>query len=229
MRQQGFKGRHLLVIVNPMSGHKQGRVLWEKVEVLLKKGDVPYHLEMTKYGGHARDLVLGAREKEIRALDCSKCSGILVIGGDGTVCEVLNAVMQREDTETALKQLVVGTVPAGSECAFAKMTTFLDPYSATWVLLKGHRVSGIDVMRITQGKMVMHSVCGIGWGLGGKLAEESEALRDTFGPARYLVSGIKSFVKLRGCPGTLKMLVPTLPQPLPSSVEACKFGSGRKS
>jgi diacylglycerol kinase family enzyme len=120
----------------------------------------------------------------------------------------------------------VGTVPAGSECAFAKMTTFLDPYSATWVLLKGHRVSGIDVMRIAQGRTVMHSVCGIGWGLGGKLAEESEALRDTFGPARYLVSGIKSFVKLRGCPGTLKMLVPTQPQPLPSSVEACRFGSG---
>ncbi len=54
----------------------------------------------------------------------------------------------------------------------------------------------------------MHSVCGIGWGLGGKLAEESEALRDTFGPARYLISGIKSFVKLRGCPGTLELLIP---------------------
>jgi len=30
------------------------------------------------------------------------------------------------------------------------MTTFLDPLSACWVLLKGHRVSAIDVMRITQ-------------------------------------------------------------------------------
>ena len=86
-----------------------------------------------------------------------------------------------------MDKLVVGTVPAGSECAFAKMTTFLDPHSACWVLLKGHRVSAIDVMRITQGRTEMHSVCGVGWGLGGKLAEESEALRDTFGPARYLV------------------------------------------
>jgi hypothetical protein len=71
----------------------------------------------------------------------------------------------------------------------------------------------------------MHSVCGIGWGLGGKLAEESEALRDTFGPARYLVSGIKSFVKLRGCPGVLRMLVPSHPSPLPSSLVACSLGS----
>jgi hypothetical protein len=63
---------------------------------------------------------------------------------------VLNALFDREDCRSALDKLVVGTVPAGSECAFAKMTTFLDPHSASWVLLKGHRVSAIDVMRITQ-------------------------------------------------------------------------------
>ena len=49
------------------------------------------------------------------------------------------------------------------------------------------QVVAIDVMRIAQGRSEMHSVCGVGWGLGGKLAEESEALRDIFGPARYLV------------------------------------------
>ena len=65
------------------------------MERLLKKGDVPYHLEMTKYGGHARDLVLGSREKEMRPLDCGKCSGVLVIGGDGTVCEVCLCVCAR--------------------------------------------------------------------------------------------------------------------------------------
>ena len=224
MRGRGLKGCQLLVIVNPLSGHKMGKALWEKVEVVLSKADVPYSLVMTKYAGHARDLVLGSREKDVKPLDCSRCSGVLVIGGDGTVSEVLNALMERPDAESALLQLVVGTVPAGSECAFAKMTTFLDPYSAAWVLVKGHRVAAIDVMRIAQGRTVMHSVCGVGWGLGGKLAEESEALRDTFGPARYLVSGIKSFVKLRGCPGRLEVLVPTKPSPLPSSLVACSFG-----
>ena len=33
--------------------------------------------------------MLGSREKEVKALDCAKCSGVLVIGGDGTVSEVL--------------------------------------------------------------------------------------------------------------------------------------------
>jgi hypothetical protein len=36
--EQGKKGKKLLVIVNPMSGHKMGKVIWDKVEVLLQKG-----------------------------------------------------------------------------------------------------------------------------------------------------------------------------------------------
>jgi len=31
LREGGVRGRQLLVIVNPMSGHKMGKVLWEKV------------------------------------------------------------------------------------------------------------------------------------------------------------------------------------------------------
>ena len=62
--------------------------------------------------------------------------------------QVLNALMQRGDE--ALHKVAVGTIPAGSECAFAKMTTFVEAYAASWVLLKGHCVSAIDVMRITQ-------------------------------------------------------------------------------
>ena len=57
MRGRGLKGCQLLVIVNPLSGHKMGKALWDKVEVVLSKADVPYSLVMTKYAGHARDLV----------------------------------------------------------------------------------------------------------------------------------------------------------------------------
>jgi len=81
-------------------------------------------------------------------------SAVLVIGGDGTVLEVLNALMHLRAcggaAAAAGSKLAVGTIPAGSECAFAKMTTFVEAYAASWVLLKGHFVSAIDVMRITQ-------------------------------------------------------------------------------
>ena len=99
------------------------------------------------------------------------------------------------------------------QCAFAKMTTFVDVYSAAWVLLKGHRYSAIDVLQLSPGARVTHALCGVEWGLGGKLAE-SEELRKAFGPARYLVSG-SIFVELRGCPASVRLLVPRHPTPCP--------------
>ena len=74
------------------------------------------------------------------------CCVVAVVGV--VVAQVLNALMQRDDF--ALHKVAVGTIPAGSECAFAKMTTFVEAFAACWVVLKGHCVSAIDVMRITQ-------------------------------------------------------------------------------
>ncbi len=55
---------------------------------MLNKGGVAYEVKMTEYGGHASHLVKGSRERGIPALQPASCSGVLVIGGDGTVCEV---------------------------------------------------------------------------------------------------------------------------------------------
>jgi diacylglycerol kinase family enzyme len=138
-------------------------------------------------------------------------SAVLVIGGDGTVVETVNALMllQGHGGATWCEQTTrrprhspalaltcprylpslpaLATIAAGSECAFAKMVTYVHVLSAAWVLIKGHKESAVDVLRVTQGADVRHAVCGVGWGMGGKLAEESEELRHTFGPARYLV------------------------------------------
>lgn len=204
----------LQVVVNPTAGHKQGAKLWKLVEPLLGVAGVEYNVTMTTHAGHASDLVAD--------LELATSNRLLVVGGDGTVLEVVNALMARGD---AARQLPLATIPAGSECAFAKMTTYLDLYAAAWVLLKGHREKCIDVLRITQGDKISHAICGVGWGLAGKLAEESEELREAFGPARYLVSGLKGFVKLEGCAATVHLLVPMAPNPLPSSTAPCHFAS----
>ena len=210
-----LNARRLVVLVNPTSGHKMGAKLWDMVEPLLSMAEVDYEVTMTAYAGHASHVVA--------QLELESCSRLLVVGGDGTVLEVLNALIARPDA--AQQPLPVATIPAGSECAFAKMTTYLHVYAACWVVLKGHRASRIDAMRVMQGDASMHALCGVGWGLAGKLAEESEELREAFGPARYLVSGLKGLIKLEGCACQLEILVPTAPDPPPSSTTPCRFGS----
>jgi hypothetical protein len=49
-------------------------------------------------------------------------------------------------------------------------------------------------------------------------------LRAAFGPARYLVSGVKGLVKLEGCGGRLELLVPRAAGALASSATPCCFG-----
>jgi diacylglycerol kinase family enzyme len=202
-QQRGRQGQRVLVLVNPVSGHKAGQKIWTAVQPLLTQADIDYEVKMTQYAGHAQNILAGG--------GLEQWSAVLVIGGDGTVVETVNALMllQGHGGATWCEQTTrrprhspalaltcprylpslpaLATIAAGSECAFAKMVTYVHVLSAAWVLIKGHKESAVDVLRVTQGADVRHAVCGVGWGMGGKLAEESEELRHTFGPARYLV------------------------------------------
>jgi len=205
----------LLLIVNPVSGHRLGQAYYEKVKPLMdaaleagrrerERLPKPYDTLMTTHAGHAHEVVqqlrLGQADSDI--------SGIICVGGDGTVSEVVNSIMQRPDAKEFLEQVTIGTIPAGSECALAKMVSYLNPISAAYTILKGHAEQRLDILKVTQGSKVVHSICGLGWGIAGKLAEDSEAMRSVFGPARYLVSGIKSFVNLKGVQGYLTIEAP---------------------
>ena len=187
-QQRGMHAQRLLVLVNPVSGHKAGQKIWTAVQPLLTQADIEHELVMTRYAGHAHDLLVSG--------GLQQWSAVLVIGGDGTVVETVNALMLHEGRGAAAAgdaapgpphSPALATIAAGSECGFAKMTTYVDALSAAWVLIKGHKDAAVDVLRVTQGGEVRHAVCGVGWGIGGKLAEESEELRQAFGPARYLV------------------------------------------
>ena len=81
----------------------------------------------------------------------------------------------------------------------------------------------MDVLRVTQDAKAMHSICGVGWGMPGKMAAESETMRAQWGPARYLVSGLKSFVALKGCRGSLHVLPDCPPAREASSLSRCLF------
>ena len=235
--------RRLLVIVNPVSGHRLGEAHFQQVQPLLdvgldtqgwaaentedesrpKRG--PYETFRTKYAGHAAD-----RVKKMD-LDAEEIGGIVCIGGDGTCSEVINAIYERADAGAFLERVTLGTIPAGSECALAKMVSYLHPLAAAYTILKGHTEQRLDLLRVEQQaatpaeRRVVYSVCGLGWGIAGKLAEESEAMRSVFGPARYLVSGIKSFVNLRGVPGTITLEVPEMLADEPAEgPRECPFG-----
>ena len=88
-------------IVNEYSGSGNARLLWHKIQVMLRDGEIAYKAWKTEYAGHATKL----------AQHISKCEEekihLVVVGGDGTISEVLNGI-------TSFDKVYLGVIPTGS-------------------------------------------------------------------------------------------------------------------
>ena len=93
------------IIVNPQADKGGSRLLWKDIESKIKALGIEYEKIFTEYEKHATHLAWKAQ------LEGAKF--IFVVGGDGTLSEVVNGV-RLEDT-------ILGILPTGSGNDFAKM------------------------------------------------------------------------------------------------------------
>lgn len=92
-------------IVNSISGNGKGQKIWPFLEERLKEMKQPYEVFMTQYPGHAREVAQAVSQRpEVR--------GVVAVGGDGTVHEVVGGL--------AGSSLPLGYIPAGSGNDFAR-------------------------------------------------------------------------------------------------------------
>jgi diacylglycerol kinase (ATP) len=98
--------RSTLVIVNPASAHGSTARAWRGIFAAARELDARAEAVLTRHPGHACEL---ARE----AVD-EGTARIVAVGGDGTVCEVVNGFMQAAADRRAATELAV--VNRGSGC-----------------------------------------------------------------------------------------------------------------
>jgi sphingosine kinase len=104
----------LLVIINPVSGRKKALEIYEKTVVpIFDQASVSYDYMVTSHARHAEE-----RMKEQPASsdlkDLSEYTGIVSIGGDGVVHEIMQGIHSRPDSRKLLKTLKLGMIGAGS-------------------------------------------------------------------------------------------------------------------
>ncbi len=99
------------VILNPASRSGKGQKLWEKIQRVLVDHDVEFQPHFTKQSGSATKF---ARELTKDLGDNEKVS-LLVIGGDGTLDEVLQGVKDYD-----YSKVTISYVPGGSGNDFAR-------------------------------------------------------------------------------------------------------------
>ncbi|WOL05671.1 sphingoid long-chain bases kinase 1-like [Canna indica] len=184
----------ILVILNPRSGHGRSSKLFHgKVEPIFKLAGFKMEIFKTTYAGHARNLA--------STVDFSTCpDGIVCVGGDGIVNEVLNGLLSRENQKEAIS-MPIGVIPAGSDNSLVwTVLGVRDPISAAMAIVKGG-LTATDVLTVKWIQNGISSITHFGttvsyFGFLSDVLELSEKYQKNFGPLRYFVAGFLKFLCL---------------------------------
>lgn len=166
----------VLMIVNPESGRRRGRILAERADKVLAFGSISSDVRLTEYPGHATELC--------SSLNLADYRGICIVGGDGTIHEVVNGLMNRNASTSP----PLGLIPAGTgnslchQLGFEKPMDGLDPILAC-------QVRPLDLLRVRLNGAESYCMHMIGWGAAASIASRAEKMR-WMGPGRYSLAAL---------------------------------------
>jgi diacylglycerol kinase (ATP) len=168
--------KHCLVVVNPRSGERRGLAILEQVRPVFEQAGWELVVRVTERSGHAEEIAA------IETTEGYDCLG--VIGGDGTVHEVVNGLM-RLDRPVSVP---LGFIPAGSGNTLHQHLQLVDPLAAARRILAGFTCP-LDAVKVTMGGRMTYCVDIIGWGGVADINHTAERLR-LLGPSRYAVAAV---------------------------------------
>ena len=169
--------------VNPHGGLKKGLGILEQVKPVFENDGAELTILETEYAGHARKM---ARTVEIDGYD-----GFCAIGGDGTMHEVVNGMMNREDG----RRLPIGLVTGGTGNSFMHDLDCLDPVNAAKRIITNRR-RPIDLARVNANGEILYAFNIVGWGMPTDINIIAEKMR-WLGGQRYNVASLIEIIAFR--------------------------------
>ena len=171
------------ITVNPHGGAKKGSRILEKVLPIFEGSHAEVKILETEYAGHARDI---AQEIDLIGYD-----GFCCIGGDGTLHEVINGLMRRNDAQ----KIPIGLITGGTGNSFMHDLNCLDPVEAARRIVKGQRRQ-IDILHCAADGVIYYSFNIVGWGIPTDANHLAEKLR-WLGTSRYDIAAIIEVIRHR--------------------------------
>lgn len=127
------------VIINPSSKSGRGVKLWRKLEPIFKKRNIPYKMIYSEYPGHIIKLV----NRLTDPLEHHGHIKLIVLGGDGTMNEVLQGVVEWDN-------ISIGYIPTGSSNDFARALKYpKKPKAQLEAILNSTKDTNLDVGQLT--------------------------------------------------------------------------------
>lgn len=190
----GAPGRELLVILNPAAGRGGASSLWPELRRAFRAAGARAELALTSARGHAVELAEAAAR--------AGWPGVVAVGGDGVVHEVVNGLMRAE--ADGVQGTALGVIGAGSGNDFVKMLD-LPVHHPT---LAARRIATatprpIDVGRVNKclagrgPEGVWYFTNGVGMGFDAQVAVHASRVRRLRGFAIYAAAVVRTLSELR--------------------------------
>lgn len=174
------------VIFNPYSGRGQGRKLKARLIAALEAVDLDFELVETEYPGHGIELATQARRAGFAT--------IVAAGGDGTVSEVVNGLVQSTPAPEPAGRL--GLLPVGSGNDFATMVGIPAQLDEAVQRLVADETRIVDlghaIWTTGHGIQARYFDNNMGIGLEAAVTLESYNIRRLTGSALYLVAALRT-------------------------------------
>jgi len=181
------------IIMNPFSGGGRGQQVLDELLPILDHAKLPATVYTTTHAGHARELTAQIN------LDADDITA--VVGGDGTISEVINGIMARHHGE--LPRLAV--FPGGSGNSLCRDLDINSVQKAAAALMQGATKS-IDLLQMDfgDGRPSALAFNIIGWGLITDIGEMAQRLR-WLGGSQYTLATILEIWRFPMRGGTVEL------------------------
>ena len=169
------------VILNPYSNRWNSQKRWPEAEAALKSAGVNFELVVSERKGHIPELAAQAVRE--------KFSPIIVAGGDGSIGDALNGLMQAAGPG---KETVgpLGIMPTGSANDLAFNVGLPTDLNAAAKVIAAGKTKAMDIGRLNGKYFINNSACG----LEPYVTIKHEKIHWIKGIARYLVAAVQAIM-----------------------------------
>ncbi len=177
----------LRVILNPAAKGGKGARLRGAVEAGLQARGIPFHLTPTEAVGHARELASKA--------SLQGAARLLVVGGDGTIHEVANGLLEVDSAPPTL-----AVVPVGTGNDFFRMIGCPQGLEPALDLLRTGTEKLLDVGVVRFGTQEAHFVNLLGIGLDVEVLRRRGRFARLPGILQYMAALLAALASFRSFP-----------------------------
>lgn len=174
-------GRFVQLIYNPMAG---ARIFPTKID---------YFIEVFQKKGFEVRIIRTQTENDFSTClvgkDLNGCEAIIVAGGDGSVNQIVNAMINNNI------DVPLGVIPAGTANDFANHLDIPFNFSEAFELLAEMKTRLVDVGKVND-KYFINVCCG---GLFTNISQDIDIeLKNTLGKLAYYIKGVQQLPKFQG-------------------------------